>query len=169
MDIFEPALTRESLHSQIGEINVVFQYLENELLEIEWFCTDADALTPGRRFVDIVKDTQRTVNDYLNRANIPQNAPLRSRFARAFADVRAASKQRNRTIHSTYYWHEVFLDSPPLTRTFNERDNGVVQRKTEAVTPQMIKSTSDWVNGVFEEFFALHRILMYELRHTITQ
>lgn len=163
----ELELTREALYRQIGEINVLFQHLENELLEIEWFCTDAEALKSGRRFVDIVKDTQRTVNAYLNRAAVPQEAPLRSRFARAFTNARAASKQRNRTIHSTYYWHEVFHGSPPVTRTFTERGkNGAVQRKVEAVTPRTIESTSDLLNSTFDDFFGLHRILMYELRPT---
>jgi len=165
----ECSLTEEALHRQIGEINVVFQYLENELLEIEWFCTEAEALKPGRRFVDIIKDARGTVNAYLDRANVPQGAPVRRRFAQAFADVREASKQRNLTVHSTYYWHESFQGSPSLTRTFAQRDkNGTVERKTQPVTPQTVESASELVNSVFEEFFALHRVLMYELPSTLT-
>jgi hypothetical protein len=157
----------QGVHQEIGRLNIAFQDLENELLEIEWFCRDRAAATspPPRGFGKIVKTTKRVVNSFLNRAGVPQGAAVRTRFANAFTAARAASKMRNRTVHSLYRQHETFLGSPELLRSWVERTNaGVVERKFETVTARTIASTVEDVNLAHSQLFALHRVLMYEMR-----
>jgi len=104
------------------------------------------------------------VNAFLDRTRVPQDAPLRTRFAKALTDALQAAKQRNRAVHSMYRWHETFQGSPPVTRTFTDRnESGTMEHKVESVTDQTIPATSELVRKCFEEFFAIHHSLMYAL------
>src|SRR6266496_251856 len=165
MQIAKPESAEDVIHREIGKVNFLFQYLENELLEIAWFCIELAApFAPPRGFKRTVKYTNQLVGRFLDRVGVPCDAALRDRFANAFLLAIRAADERNRMVHSLYRHHETFYGSPSLVRTWVERGkDGTVKQRFEPVTEQTIGRAFQAVDLAFDQLFDLHRVLMYEL------
>src|SRR5262245_38497996 len=117
MENAEVEITEDAIYREIGKVHVFFQYLENELLEIAWFCIERPApFVPQSGFKKTVTYTKQLVRRFLDQAGVSSDAPLRHRFASAFTLAIRAANERNRMVHSLYRHHETFYGSPAMTR-----------------------------------------------------
>src|SRR5437762_2492596 len=101
MENAEVEIAEDAIYREIGKVHVFFQYLENELLEIAWFCIERTApFAPQRGFQKTVAYTKQLAGRFLDHAGVPLDAPLRHRFANAFTLAVRAADERNRMVHS---------------------------------------------------------------------
>jgi hypothetical protein len=169
MQVREIQPDEDAICREIGRMVIAFQRLENELLEIAWFCSDSGAASCAslRGFSRIVKHTKRTVCKYLNGAGFPKSAPIHACFHDAFKHASSAASERNHTIHSLYHQYATLHGPPLIARTtIQPGASGSVTIKYETVTEQTTASSLRAVQDACAELFALHKVLMHELPST---
>jgi hypothetical protein len=104
-------LDPDGIYRQIGLVVVLFQSLENELMQICWLLTDPPYAPDGRRplanlsFGHLVKEAAFRVDALIARRHL-DDSPFRRDFHRGFQELlehcRALARLRNRIVHSAY-------------------------------------------------------------------
>jgi hypothetical protein len=154
------------IYRDFGRLMIDFQRLENELLEINWYCTDrtVKASKPLRGFDAILKLTERNVNTFLSRWH--NGEVIRARFTAAFEGCRSVGARRNRIVHSVYHYYESpHGDAPSLMRTYmRTAASGTFDIEYEEINDETLAGVLRSLTDVYGELFALHRELMYSCR-----
>lgn len=102
----------DAIYRELGRFMVVFQALENELLQLASFALDPEQIGHGRRavvdlwFGRLVDKTDTSVGDFLDEHHGAE-PEFRDRLRDLLTRCRELARHRNKVVHSAY----VFLEA----------------------------------------------------------
>ena len=158
-------MTESLFHSQLAELIVRFQLIENEIREVSWFCSEPSAVSAGpRAFGRLIKHALRVTDQFLTGHGVELKAAIRERLESAFQRCVKLAETRNIFAHSVFRKH-ADRDGPALVRTTTKSmGRGRVDVQHEEVNDSTLQPALHEAQGLYSALFSLHRELMHELR-----
>lgn len=120
----------DAIYRQVGRSVVMFQALENEVLQLASYALDPEHTGRGRReaaglwFGQLVSRTSEAVAAFLAEHRPADETDVRGRLDRLLADCGELARYRNRIVHSAYLFLEAGDDLVAVVRSDMTRGAG---------------------------------------------
>jgi hypothetical protein len=151
----ESERTEDAVYRDLGRYVVVFQALQNELVQLASFALDPTHSGEGRhqvaelRFGRLVKATRRSVHQFLDQHH-GEEPEFREHLEGLLQKCLDLAKHRNKVVHSTYLFMET-MDDELVAIVRSDMNKGAEPNEVDLDQEQLQEGSFDTAMGEIGE------------------